>query len=258
MTSYETEIETWRANRLTALLAEDGWVNLTDRVDMNPGQMRVGTAPDNDIVISVGPAYLGTVDLHTDGTAVFITPDGAAQPFAPVPDNSPRVTVAGLLLENTAVEGQHALRVRDVNSANRTQFPGIQSYPVDPAWRIVAKWKKLDHAKALGIDMVKGKTDEIQLTHEAHFTHDGQDIVLLPTHWKGGKPMFVVRDKTSGRETYGASRFLIGQVEGDTVVLDFNKAFNPPCAFTEFAICPLPPRQNILPFDIRAGEKKPH
>ena len=70
--------------------------------------------------------------------------------------------------------------------------------------------------------------------------------------------MFVIRDRTSGPETYGAARFLIGDVRGDRVVLDFNKAFNPPCAFTDFAVCPLPSAQNVLPFPIRAGEKKPH
>ncbi len=102
-----------------------------------------------------------------------------------------------------------------------------------------------------------GARDRVRITHQARFTHDGQPVTLLPTHEKSGKPMFVIRDQTAGAETYGAARFLIGEVQGDKVVLDFNKAFNPPCAYTEFAVCPLPPRQNIMPFAIRAGEMKP-
>ena len=91
-----------------------------------------------------------------------------------------------------------------------------------------------------------------------NFTHAGQQITLMPTHMKAGKPMFVFRDRTSLTETYPASRFLFGQVAGkDEIILDFNRAFNPPCAFTGFAICPLPPAENILPFRVEAGELRP-
>ena len=254
--TYADKIEAWRKDRLAALTAEDGWLDLTDRIEIAPGKMSVGSAPDNQIVISVGPAHLGTLALSADGSASFTT-DKGTQDFAPVPDNPPRLKVGDLLLEATSLEGQYALRVRDTASPARTDFPGIDSYPIDPNWRIEAQWRKLETPIALGIGTVAGIDTSVELTHDAQFTHDGQVVTLLPTHWKSGKPMFVVRDKTSGRETYGASRFLIGEVQGDTIVLDFNKAFNPPCAFTEFAVCPLPPRQNIMPFEIRAGEKKP-
>lgn len=245
-----TDHANWRAARLSALAAEDGWLNLTDRVDIAPGRMTVGTAPDNDVVISAGPAHLGVLDLSPDGQARF---DGV--PFAPVPDNPPRLKVGALLLELSQLEGQYALRVRDTAATPR--LPVIDSYPYDPEWRITARWEALPAPETLGIDTVKGIATSVRLTHQARFRHDGQDVVLLATHWKSGKPMFVIRDATSGRETYGAARFLIGEVTGETVVLDFNRAFNPPCSFTEFAVCPLPPRQNILPFAVRAGEKTP-
>lgn len=253
---YDTQIEHWRAARLAALTAEDGWLNLTDRIEIAPGSYRVGAGPDNDLVLSVGPDHLGRLTLADDGAASFDAGEGA-QPLQPVPDNSPRIKVGDLLLEVTLLEGQYALRVRDAASKARQDFAGIASYPVDPSWRVEADWVALDTPQTLGIDTVKGIATSVQLTHEARFTHDGQQVLLLPTHWKSGKPMFVIRDKTSGPETYGAARFLIGEVKGDKVILDFNKAFTPPCGFTDLATCPLPPRQNVLPFPIRAGEQKP-
>ncbi|CAM3335699.1 hypothetical protein SAMN04488021_14920 [Paracoccus aminovorans] len=256
MTPYETEIAQWRADRLAALTAEDGWLDLTDRIDIAPGRMTVGKAADNDVAISAGPGHLGVLTLQPDGRARFDAGAGARD-FAPVPDNPPRLKVGDLLLEVMEVGGQHALRVRDTASPARTAFSGIDSFPVDPAWRIEADWQALDQAQPLGIDLVTGAATSVQLTHQAHFTHEEARVTLLPTHWKSGKPMFVIRDRTSGRETYGASRFLIGEVVGDRVVLDFNKAFNPPCAFTDLAVCPLPPPQNVMAFAIRAGERKP-
>ena len=92
--------------------------------------------------------------------------------------------------------------------------------------------------------------------HRAHFRHAGHEVGLLVTHWKRGLPMLVFRDATAGAETYAATRFLIAEPAGDVITLDFNRAHNPPCAFTDFAICPLPPPENRLPFAIRAGERK--
>ncbi|WP_313137512.1 DUF1684 domain-containing protein [Paracoccus jeotgali] len=253
---YHHEIEDWRAERLAALTAEDGWLNLTDRIEIAPGRMRVGRDGDNDVVISAGPAHLGVLDLTGDGRATLDRGDGP-QLFQPVPDNPPRLIAAGLLLEATQVEGVFALRVRDIDAPSRQNFPGIDSYPIDPAWRIEAAWLPLPSPQELTIELITGASDTVRITHQAVFHHDGSDVALLPTHHKSGKPMFVIRDATAGAETYGAARFMIGEVQGDRVVLDFNKAFNPPCAFTEHAVCPLPPRQNILPFAVRAGEKKP-
>ena len=254
--AYSDAIAKWREERLAALTAEDGWLNLTDRVAIVPGRMTVGSDPQNDVLISAGPGHMGTLELSSDGVATFDDGQGP-QPFRPVPDNPPRLKTRNLLLEVTQVEGDFALRVRDVDAASRKAFRGLESYPTNPEWRIEADWIPLDKPQDVEIDLVTGARDRVRITHQATFTHDGQTVTLLPTHEKSGKPMFVIRDRTAGRETYGAARFLIGEVSGDKVVLDFNKAFSPPCAFTEFAVCPLPVAQNIMPFEIRAGEKKP-
>ena len=139
-----------------------------------------------------------------------------------------------------------------------TQTPSadLRYYPDDPAWTIRAKWESLA-PEAAEITMKDGSTAAVTVTHRATFQHQGKTITLTPTHWKSGKPMFVFRDKTAG-ETYPACRFLFGEDPTETeITLDFNRAFSPPCAFTDFAICPLPPPGNILPFRIEAGELAP-
>lgn len=254
--SYTEQHAAWAAERLAALTAEDGWLDLTDRIEIAPGSYSTGRAADCDLVLSAGPERLGRLVLADDGSATFDSGAGA-QPFLPVPDNPPRLKAGGLLLEVTGIEGQYALRVRDPAAPRRHGFKGLASFPLDPGWRIIARWEKLPEASELAIGTVAGIATSVHLTHQARFSRDGHEIALLATHWKGGKPMFVIRDRTSGRETYGAARFLIGEVAGDRVTLDFNRAISPPCAFTDLAVCPLPPRQNVLPFAVRAGELAP-
>ena len=240
----------WKAERSAALLAEDGWLNLTDRVEIPTGPQKLGRTADNDLVLSVGPDHLGVLTATAQKASLQVA--GQDFPFEAQGGN-PMLRVAGLLLELHTVEGQPALRVRDLGLPRAVT---LSSYPFDPAWVINAKWEALATPQAQLVDQKGAGTTEVTLTHRAHFTHDGQDVTLLATHWKAGKPMFVIRDTTAGSETYAASRFLIGDPVGETITLDFNRAHNPPCAVTDFAICPLPPRENRLSFPIRAGERK--
>ena len=242
--------EDWKAERLAALVAEDGWLNLTDRVEIGAGSQRVGRAADNDLVLSVGPDHLG--ELTATAQSAVLRVAGQDLVFSAQVGN-PMLRVSGLLLELHVVEGQPALRVRDLGLSRDIT---LCYYPYDPAWVITAKWEALAAPQAQMVDQKGAGATEVTLTHRAHFTHDGQDVTLLATHWKAGKPMFVIRDATSGAQTYAASRFLIGEPMGEMISLDFNRAHNPPCAFSDFAICPLPPRENRLGFAIRAGERK--
>lgn len=254
MRDYETRLEEQRAERLAELAADDGWLNLADRVDLPPCPARVGRGPGNDIVLSVGPEVLGI--LHVDGAGARLERDGAVLPFVPGAERPPRLRVAGLLLEIHSVDGHPALRVRDLGPARAA--PRLRYFPTDPNWCIRADWVALPAPVSRSAAMVNGAAEALVQTHCARFTHGGQRVDLVPLHTKGGKPMFVFRDRTAGVETYGASRFLFGtDIADGKMTLDFNTAFNPPCAFTDLAICPLPPPENILPFRIEAGEMFP-
>lgn len=246
------DYDIWHRQRLADLAAPDGWLNLTDRIDLGQGSYSLGSAPDCALRLSTGPAQLGLLDTsHPD---VTLSTGGTRHPFTATTGN-PMLEISGLLLEIMTVDGIRALRVRDLTRP--VTVPDIPRYPVNPAWRITAAWVPLATPKAVQIDMVNGATVTLQQTHRAEFTHDGHAVTLTVAHRKAEGPMFVFRDRTAG-ETYGAGRFLYGQEAGNgTITLDFNTAFNPPCAFSEHAICPLPPRENILPFRIEAGEKRP-
>lgn len=239
-----------RAARLAALTAPDGWLNLVARIDLVPGRHQVGAA--QDVQLPSGPDLLGTLDLTATG-ASFARPGEAPLPFQPVPDAFPQLRVDPFLLEIHTVDGIPALRVRDL-----TLQPTIalRYFPDAPDWTIRAKWESFA-PQAAEITMKDGSTAAVTLTHRATFQHQGRTVTLTPTHWKSAKPMFVFRDATAG-ETYPAARFLFGEdVTDKEITLDFNRAISPPCAFTDFAICPLPPPGNLLPFRIEAGELAP-
>lgn len=240
----------WRAARLAALAAPDGWLNLVARIDLTPGRHLVGAA--QDVKLPSGPDLLGTLDLTETG-ATFTRPGGAPQPFQPVPDAFPQLRVDPFLLEIHTVDGIPALRVRDL-----TLRPSValRHFPDASGWVIRSGWESFA-PQASDVTMKDGSRAAVTLTHRATFQHQGQTVTLTPTHWKAGKPMFVFRDATAG-ETYPACRFLFGEDATETeITLDFNRAISPPCAFTDYAVCPLPPRGNILPFRVEAGELAP-
>ena len=136
-------------------------------------------------------------------------------------------------------------------------FTGIDAFPSDPKWRIEAQWVSLETPKGMTVDTSKSIPTDVQATHKAVFTLDGRQIELFATHGTANAPQFVIRDLTSRDSTYPPARFVYGEdVTADSIVLDFNKAINPPCAFTEHAVCPLPPAENVLPIRIEAGEKR--
>lgn len=248
----------FRADRLAALTAPDGWLNLIDRIETGPGTWTVGRAEGKDLRLSAGPDHLGRLTVTPDNKAVLTDLAGQDHPFQPRPEAPAGLEVANLLLELHIVEGQPALRVRQIDHPARLAFTGLHHFPDNSDWVIRADWEVLEEPESLGIAMKGGAADTVTISHRARFTHGGHQVVLTPTHRKGGKPMFVIRDATAGKETYGAARFLLGEdrTEG-SITLDFNRAINPPCAFTDLAICPLPPPGNVLPFRIEAGERWP-
>ena len=269
---FAADLARWRADRVERLRAPDGWLSLVGLHWLAPGDQSVGTAEDNAVRLAAGPAYLGTVRLASDGAVTFVAAPGslARSDGRPVRGSS----VGAVELEYRAgrpsvVEARNVsfvviqrgdrvgLRVRDTESPRRRDFAGLEHFPADPGWRIEAEWVPFAAPREIPITNVLGQTSPARCPGKAVFVRDGRRVELLPI-LEGDDPrlFFILTDGTSGVETYGAARFLYAEPPRDgKVVLDFNRAYNPPCAFTPFATCPLPPRENRLELRITAGEK---
>ncbi|WP_112661560.1 DUF1684 domain-containing protein [Microvirga flavescens] len=265
-TQYLSALEEWHVQRVATLTKPDGWLSVAGLEWLKPGTWRFGSAADNDIVIPHIPAHAGAI-AHDDHGIVSVrldssangTIDGQSLAEAKLSATGAPTLVAFGTTSFHLIErgGRRALRILDSDSRNRQTFSDIPRFPVDPSWRIVADWVALESPRPFEVDSVIGTTSTVLVTHKAVFSHNGSSYELWPTHGTPDAPMFVLRDGTSGTETYGASRFLVGEVASSEIVLDFNKAINPPCAFTDFATCPLPPSENRLTIRIEAGEKLP-
>jgi uncharacterized protein (DUF1684 family) len=256
---YLAALDAWKARRIENLKAPNGWLNIIiGRWSLSPGTVTVGRAPDNDIVLSAGPETLGTVTQDEAGAVTFAPADGSA-PIRVEPDKKhpPQFTLAGLLIEITTLNGQNALRIRDTGSTAPDRLAPIDYFPPDKRWRVVARWVPYAEPQHVTINTSKDIETEVEATHKAAFELDGRHFELVATHGTPERPQFVIRDLTSRDSTYPAARFVYGEdVTESSIVLDFNKAINPPCAFTDFAVCPLPPPENLLPIRIEAGERR--
>jgi uncharacterized protein (DUF1684 family) len=156
--------------------------------------------------------------------------------------------------------GRIGVRVRDLDSAARRAFRGVRWYPVREDYRVVGRMEPHATPRKLRIANVLGLVDEMESAGVVVFRLGGQELRLEPVYEtpERSELFFIFRDRTSGHGTYPAGRFVYAELPRDgQVVLDFNKAYTPPCAFTRFATCPLPPRQNHLPVPIEAGELDP-
>ena len=266
---YTAEIEAWRTQRVQLLTKPDGWLSLIGLHFLKTGENTVGTAPDNAVVLAKGPAHLGVFNLADNGTVhVMFNPgteikvDGQPVLAATLRDDQrgrpTMVTVGTVSLYVIDRDGKRALRVKDSDAATRTHFLGIDYFPIDPSWQIEAQWVAFDKPREVPITNILGSVSPARILGKAVFTRDGHTYELLPIQEDpDGVLFFVISDQTSGDQTYAAARFLYAAPAVDgKVLLDFNKAQNPPCAFTSFATCPLPPKENKLPLAVTAGEKK--
>jgi uncharacterized protein (DUF1684 family) len=150
------------------------------------------------------------------------------------------------------------LRVKDSAAARRKNFAGLDYFPIDPSWRIEAEWVPFDPPHQVAITNMIGQTEPAPVPGKAVFTRDGHTFELIPIDEGANEPLFfVITDLTAGEETYEASRFVYAERPKDgKIILDFNQAYNPPCAFTPFATCPLPPKENRMKVRVTAGELK--
>lgn len=268
--AYTASVEKVRAARLDTLKAPAGWLSLIGLEWLQPGANRVGSAADNDIILKAGPAHLGVVTLDDTGNVTLevargsdVLVDGREVQRATLVDdggNGGKATEVRFGSANFFViarDGKKALRVKDEKAETRTHFVGLDYFPIDPSWRVEAQWVPFDPPHEIEIGSVLGTIDKEKVPGKAVFTRDGHTYELFPIQEEPDSLFFVFADRTSGKETYGAARFLDTPLAKDgKLVLDFNEARNPPCAFTPYATCPLAPPENRLDVRVTAGEKK--
>jgi len=267
---YAASVAKVRADRLQTLKAPDGWLSLIGLEWLQPGVNRIGSAADNDIILKAGPAHLGTITLDEGGSTTLELAKGSGalvdgrdvQRATLVDDGgtgrkATEVRFGSANFFVIAREGKKALRVKDENADSRAHFAGLDYFPIDPSWRVVADWVPFDPPRDLEIGNVLGGIDREKVPGKAVFVRDGHTFELYPIQEEPDSLFFVFADRTSGKETYGAARFLDTALAKDgKLVLDFNEARNPPCAFTPYATCPLAPPENRLDVRVTAGEKK--
>jgi len=252
--SWVNDVEKWRADYEAGLKAPGGWLSVAGLFWLHEGENSVGSDPLSEIVLPAGtPARVGSLILR-DGAVAFRPVSGPARPLRP--DSDDVISFNGASIAIIQRGGKTAARLRDPNAPTRRDFAGCNWYPIDARWRIQAKWTAYPQPKKLPILNILGMTSDEPSPGYAEFDLSGSHLRLQPVIDEG-QLFFMFKDRTSGESTYPAGRFLYAAIPTGAVVdLDFNKAKNPPCAFTAFATCPLPPKANTLPVAIEAGEKK--
>lgn len=264
-TAYEDEIRQWHEQRVESLKAESGWLNLAGLFWLKEGVNTFGGAEENDILFPRDKSrpFLGAFTLSKNRIILKAKPDAQIfqgdQPVTELdifPDGKPVTLRHGSLRWFVIKRGdKYAIRLRDLESEYLKGFTGIERYPVQEKWRVKARFVPTT-GRTVSITDITGRTDEQASPGKLVFTVDGQEYSLDAV----GKPenlFLIFADLTNKHETYGSGRFLYSSVEPDgTAWLDFNKAINPPCAFSPYATCPLPPKQNKLALAVAAGEKR--
>jgi uncharacterized protein len=268
--TYEAQIKQWRAEQEAELRADDGWLTLAGLFWLKEGDNRIGSDGSNDIVLpsATAPARLGVIEFHDGKVTLRVTGDANVtlnnQPVTTAElqsdeDQKPDMLRLGGLSFHVIKRGaRYGVRVKDLNSRARREFKGRRWYPASERYRVTANFVAYD--KPREVDIINKLGDVVKMTSPGHvlFKLNGNDYRLDALD-EDGKLFFVFGDRTNGKATYGAGRFLYADAAtAGKVILDFNQAVNPPCAFTPFATCPLPPRQNRLPVAIEAGELNDH
>ena len=263
-TAYDREIVQWRAQREAKLKADDGWLTVVGLHWLHEGVNTVGSDPKSDAPLPPSmPKQVGTITL-TKGKVHF-KPVGGVQlkdtgirlkemdMKTDITPDYDRLAIGRVTFFVIEREDRFAVRVKDNDSEARRKFAGLRWYPVDPSWNIKAKFTPSPHQ--IVFDTEVGVKEKDESPGYVTFTRAGKEYKLEPVK-EDDDLWFVFRDLTSGKTTYGASRFLYTPFPKDGFVeLDFNKAENPPCVFTDYATCPLPTPQNRLQLAVPAGEQ---
>ncbi len=280
-TSWQKDNAAWREEHKKDILKPDGWLSLAGLEWLQPGDNSVGSATDNKIRLSSGPAHLAV--LHLEGQAVTLNPPLEGFPHdllvagAPAKSQSlraegnndkasPHLTIGTLNMYVIRREARFALRIKDSHSPAIVGFHGLKWYPPDETYRVAAKWIPYSPYKTVTLATLVGTSYDQPVPGAAEFTLAGKSFRLEPVLEDPAvaKLFFILRDTTSATTTYNACRFLYtgfptnGLDKPGELVLDFNRLENPPCAYTTFATCPLPPPGNRLSIALPVGEQRYH
>lgn len=266
--AFAASERTWRAQRLAELTKPGGWASLVGLHWLDRGSHRVGSAVDNGVRLSMGPPHLGVFSVR-DGKVRFaadaaVTVDGATSRGGRLRTDADAAGPSVIAFDDgkglaTVISrgGRLALRVKHADADSRVHFTGLQYWPGGPQWRLQARFVPHPPGRTLPIANIIGTTDEIPNPGVVEFTRNGTPYRLEALDQGEGTLFLVFADRTSGHGSYGAGRFIDAPMPDarGRLTLDFNRAYNPPCAFTPFATCPLPPPENRLDLRVEAGEK---
>lgn len=268
---FLAEDAAWREQRREDLLRPDGWTSLVGLHWIELKAHYVGSGVGNGIRLAKGPPKLGLLQQQDGG--VFLTPEtGVALTLdgAPLQGRTELKTgqaaapgVVGFddgrgLLTVIERGGRRALRVKHADADTRVQFAGLDYWPADPSWRMDARFLPHPPGRTLEIANIIGTLEQAPNPGVVEFERDGRRHRLEALDGGDGTLFLILADRTSGHDSYGAGRYIDAPkpAADGRVVVDFNRAYNPPCAFTPFATCPLPPPENRLDLAVTAGEKR--
>jgi uncharacterized protein len=268
--SYQQSVEKWRADYKADLTSETGWLTVSGLFWLHEGQNRFGSGPASDILLPPSaPADAGYFDFHQGKTVVHVYPgvpvtmNGKPVQTAELrPDvREDRLALGDLTLAVHPSGPRMAIRVRDKNSKFRREFTTLDWFPVDESYRVTAHFVPYDAPKELDSQNVLGDPIKMSIVGYLVFKLHGENLKLDVESGEKSGFFVVFRDLTSGKETHPSARFIDTPApkdgpNGKTVDLDFNKAYNPPCAYNPYTTCPLPLRENRLSIAIPAGEKR--
>jgi uncharacterized protein len=266
--AYQQSFEKWKSEHVDDLKQE--WLPLAGLFWLKPGENSFGTDSKNAIVLPKGPAHAGSFTLQGKSVTAKFDPAAnvtiAGKPattaeLQPDTTENPTVVEMGKLRLHIIVRGERVgIRLKDLESDAVRQYQGPQFFPLNLTYRVTATWVPSDGKQTVDVPNVLGDVSATPIAGTAVFHLNGQELRLTDL---GGDAttglFFVFSDPTSKTETYPGGRFLkTGPVTNGTVVLDFNRAYNPPCAVTPYATCPLAPKENRLSVAIPAGEEYDH
>jgi len=255
---HTQSVEEWRKKYEEGLQAPyTGWLSVAGLFWLKPGENAAGTAEGNYVVLPRGAGRVGTF-LFDGKTVRFRNLSGAVTQMRTDTSGTPDVLeIDGMRLVAIERNGKFGIRLRDAQSSMRLAYKGSSWYPISAKYKVKAKFIPHPYKRTINFTDMTGNTQKMVSPGLVEFSLNGQTLRLEPVEDEG-QLFFVFKDRTANKGTYAAGRMLYAPLPKNGVVeIDFNVAKNPPCVFTPYATCPLPPKQNILPIAVEAGEKMP-